>query len=183
MRVEKNQNKYVFDSGSVPVPNRFEPVPKFIFSLEPQPKKRFGSTEKWNHNHNHWFGFGLNRFPTVPEPDRGSTTAREALWIRTLLEELGFDARETPTEINVDNKGAIELGKHPKFHARAKHIRISYHEVRSYIADKEIAIVYCPSAENAADIFTKGLPRPAHDRMLDLIGMDCHLRGSVDSTV
>ncbi len=80
-------------------------------------------------------------------------------------------------------RGAIELGKHPKFHARAKHIRISYHEVRSYIADKEIAIVYCPSAENAADIFTKGLPRPAHDRMLDLIGMDRHSRGSVDSTV
>ncbi len=71
--VGKNRNKYVFDSGSVPVPNRFEPVPKFIFSLEPQPKKRFGSTEKWNHNHNHRFGFGLNRFPTVPEPDRGST--------------------------------------------------------------------------------------------------------------
>ncbi len=112
-----------------------------------------------------------------------SSAAREALWIRTLLEELGFDARETPTEINVDNKGAIELGKHPKFHARAKHIRISYHEVRSYIADKEITIVYCPSAENAADIFTKGLPRPAHDRMLDLIGMDRHSRGSVDNTV
>ncbi len=72
--VGKNQNKYVFDSGSVLVPNQFELVPNFIFSLEPQPKKWFGSTKKWNQNHDHRFGFGLYQFPTVPEPVRGSTS-------------------------------------------------------------------------------------------------------------
>ncbi len=71
--VGKNQNKYVFDSGSVPVPNRFEPVLKFIFLRNHNQKKRFSSTKKWNQNHNHRFSFSLNRFPTVPEPDRGST--------------------------------------------------------------------------------------------------------------
>ena len=103
----------------------------------------------------------------------------EALWIRSLLKELGF-AIEAPTLINVDNKGAIALGKDPKFHARAKHIRISYHEVRDYIARGDITITYCPSAENAADLFTKGLPKPAHERMLELIGMARHSRGSVE---
>lgn len=95
-----------------------------------------------------------------------------------MLRELGFTI-EVPTLINVDNKGAIELGKDPKFHSRAKHIRISYHEVRDYIAHGDIAVSYCPSAVNAADLFTKGLPKPAHERMLELIGMARHSRGSV----
>ena len=82
-------------------------------------------------------------------------------------------------EINIDNKGAIELGREPKFHARAKHIRISYHEVRDYVSKGEITLRYCPSAENAADLFTKGLPKPAHERMVELIGMALHSRGSV----
>jgi hypothetical protein len=107
-----------------------------------------------------------------------SAAAREALWIRTLLNELGFPPKG-PTEIKVDNRGAIELGREPKFHAKAKHIRILYHEVRDYITQKEIKISYCPSAENAADLFTKGLPKPAHERMLDLIGLAPHSRGSV----
>lgn len=107
-----------------------------------------------------------------------SAAAREALFIRSLLTELGF-APKAATTIFVDNRGAIELGKEPKFHARAKHIRISYHEVRDYIKMGDITIRYVPSAENTADILTKALPRPAHERLLELIGIAPQSRGSV----
>ena len=42
---------------------------------------------------------------------------------------------------------------------RSKYIDIRYHQVRDFVERKIIDIVYCPTAETIADIFTKALPR------------------------
>ena len=57
--------------------------------------------------------------------------------------------------LNVDNQGAIALAKNPVFHQRSKHIDIRYHYIRLEIQNKNVELIYVPSSDNVADIFTK----------------------------
>ena len=67
----------------------------------------------------------------------------------------------------------------PKWHNRAKHIRIGYHFVRECVALKELVVRDIPSTENVADLMTKSLHRPTHETLVKLIGMTPRTRGSV----
>ena len=59
----------------------------------------------------------------------------------------------------VDNQGAIALAKNPVFHQRSKHIDIRYHYIRLEVDNKNVELIYVPSEENVADIFTKPLTK------------------------
>ena len=59
--------------------------------------------------------------------------------------------------IRCDNQSTIKLGNNPVCHARSKHIDTQYHFVREKVQSKEIALIYCNTNENVADIFTKPL--------------------------
>ena len=77
--------------------------------------------------------------------------AQEAVWLRTLLHELGFQG-PSPTTIFEDNQSAIALTKNPVFHPRTKHVRIKYHFIRDKVDTHEIRLEYLA--------LTKALPRP-----------------------
>jgi hypothetical protein len=47
--------------------------------------------------------------------------AQEAIWLRQLLEQLGFK-QDSPTKLQGDNQGAIALAKNPGDHPQSKHI-------------------------------------------------------------
>ena len=57
-----------------------------------------------------------------------SLATQEAMWLHTLLKELGFEL-EGLTTLNTDNQSAIQFTKNSGFHARSKHIDIQYHIV------------------------------------------------------
>ena len=95
---------------------------------------------------------------TEAEYIAASQATKEAIWLRRLLLDLGFES-DGPTELSVDNQGAIKLTKNDEFHKRTKHIDVRYHFVREKVANEDICISYVPSKENLADIFTKALPR------------------------
>ena len=99
-----------------------------------------------------------------------SSATREALWLRSILSELGFDT-SLPTHINVDNHGTISFAQNTGFHARSKHIDIRYHFIQENIACNKVSVSYIPTNENTADIFTKGLTRGKHDHLIDRLGM------------
>jgi hypothetical protein len=99
-----------------------------------------------------------------------SSATREALWLRTILSELGLDI-SLPTHINVDNHGTILFAQNSGYHARSKHINICYHFIRENIAFNKVSVSYIPTDENAADIFTKGLTRSKHEYLTSLLGM------------
>ena len=92
---------------------------------------------------------------------------KEVLWLRTLFVEMGAPkhAREI-SQISSDNQGAITLAKNPGFHARSKHIDIQYHFIRQHTNTDtgSITLDYCPTEEMTADILTKGLARPCHEK-------------------
>lgn len=49
-----------------------------------------------------------------------SYAAKQVLWLRYLLHEIGLEF-DAPTTLYVDNKGGIDLAKESRFHARTKH--------------------------------------------------------------
>jgi KUP system potassium uptake protein len=86
------------------------------------------------------------------------------------MEDMGA-AQEQPTELLCDNQSCIAIAKNPVFHARTKHIEIQYHFVRELIMEGTIELVYCPTTENCADIFTKALSRDLLERHLHVLGI------------
>jgi hypothetical protein len=93
-----------------------------------------------------------------------------AIWLRILLQELKCPQLES-TEIRVDNKSAIELAKNPVHHERNKHIDVRVHSIREHIKDGEVRVVHVQSNEQAADIFTKVLPKPLFENCKQMFGM------------
>jgi hypothetical protein len=80
----------------------------------------------------------------------------ELLWLQSLLKELGHNV----TQISVlwcDNLGVIFFAANPVFHARTKHIELDFHFVRERVYAKQLAIQFLCSADQIADVFTKGV--------------------------
>ena len=86
---------------------------------------------------------------------------REATWLRSLFEELGY-IQELPTEIRGDNTGLIAMAHNPQFHKRSKHISIRWHWIRDLVQDNVVRIENCRDPDQTADILTKALARPKH---------------------
>ena len=58
-------------------------------------------------------------------------------------------------DLHCDNQGAMALAKNPVQHQRSKHIDIRYHYIRDEIMSGCANLLYVPTADNVADIFTK----------------------------
>jgi transposase InsO family protein len=85
-----------------------------------------------------------------------AAAVKEALWLRTLLNDLDINAGTIP--ILCDNQGAIKLLKHPIASVRSKHIDVIYHFARERVARKEVTFDYCATDKMVADCMTKPLP-------------------------
>ncbi|KAK1417486.1 hypothetical protein QVD17_26615 [Tagetes erecta] len=82
----------------------------------------------------------------------------QALWLRRILEDLGFNQAK-PTVIYCDNKSAINLAKNPITDGRTRHIDIKYHFIREMIGKNQIALEFCSTHCQVADVLTKSLSR------------------------
>ena len=96
--------------------------------------------------------------------------AQTAIWLRRLLDDLGFVQRSA-TRIFEDNQGCIAMAKNPVNHERTKHIDIKYHFVRELVACGVIEISYLETEEMLADILTKGMTRDRHVKLCNAIGL------------
>ncbi|KAF2345127.1 hypothetical protein FHG87_024117 [Trinorchestia longiramus] len=96
--------------------------------------------------------------------------AQEAIWLKQLLDDLEFKTGG-PMVVNEDSQSAICLAQNPKYHGRSKHIDIKFHYVRDLVRNKEIYLVYCPSNDMLADIFTKGLSAEKFFRLRSKLGV------------
>ncbi|KAK9689294.1 hypothetical protein RND81_09G049900 [Saponaria officinalis] len=85
-----------------------------------------------------------------------SSAARQALWLRKLLADLGYEQTEA-TEIYCDNRAAIAMSKNLAFHGRTKHVDIKHHFIRQLVADGKVALKFRGTNEQVADILTKAL--------------------------
>ena len=95
---------------------------------------------------------------------------QHAIWTAQILKNLDFDL-DLPISIKSDSKGARDLAKNNVFHKLSKHIEIRYHYIREKIQDGFVVLNEVKSADNVADIFTKALPEPAHQRHVRALGL------------
>jgi hypothetical protein len=97
--------------------------------------------------------------------------AKELVWIRHLLSEV-FRLLNYPLLLYSDNQSAITFAHSMgQFHARTKHIDIRYHFIKFLIEDQSIDLVYCPTEEMTADIFTKPLPATKTTKFSRALGL------------
>ena len=74
-----------------------------------------------------------------------------------------------PTVIYEDNQACALWTQNPIHHSRQKHIDICHHAIRDWVADKRIIVRYVRSADQLADLFTKGLPAEQHAKLMHFI--------------
>ena len=99
-----------------------------------------------------------------------SDCSRQAVWIKSLLSELGINV--LPIHINGDNQGSIFIGSNPVQEKRSKHIDIRYHYIRQCLEDKKISLYFVPGSENPADMFTKNLGKIKFLQFRDQLGLE-----------
>lgn len=95
--------------------------------------------------------------------------AKEAIWLRRLLEPMGDN--NNCVKLKIDNQGAIKLAQNPEYHKRTKHIDVRFHYIREIVKEGFIKITYIKSEEQLADILTKGLSKEVFNRLRTRIGM------------
>ncbi|KAI3435142.1 RRM domain-containing protein [Psidium guajava] len=99
-----------------------------------------------------------------------TAAACQALWLRSLLEELTGE-RPKPVKLFVDNKSAIALMKNPVFHGRSKYIDTRFHFIRECVESREIIVEFVCTEEQKADALTKALSGVKTATMRHLLGV------------
>lgn len=85
-----------------------------------------------------------------------SETIHEIKWLQYILNDFHVSANN-PITVNSDNQSTIKLIENEKFSSRTKHIDVRLHAVRECVYEGKIAINYCPTEDNVADLLTKPL--------------------------
>ena len=94
----------------------------------------------------------------------------EALWLRQILLEFGFEQQQ-PTLLWCDNQSAIKLSKDPFLHQRIKHIEIHMHFIRNLVHDRICEMLYFPTDDQVANIFTKSLTEAKFSKLQSMLGV------------
>ncbi|XP_037826171.1 secreted RxLR effector protein 161-like [Lucilia sericata] len=105
-----------------------------------------------------------------------AAAGQEALWLRSLFNELG---RSSSIVIKCDYKSAINLSHNSTYHARSKHIDIRHHFIRNLVNDKKVVIEYLNTEDMAADVLTKSLTSLKHLHCCDIMNLGVHPSGGV----
>ncbi|UYV61245.1 hypothetical protein LAZ67_1004081 [Cordylochernes scorpioides] len=96
-------------------------------------------------------------------------------WIINLLRELEeWNFMEKPTAIYTDSQSLINWISSPKQSSRCRHINRKYHFLRDCYESRDICLLYKPSQDLEADIFTKDLSRDQmkkHLESLSIVGI------------
>ena len=82
----------------------------------------------------------VSKSSTEAEYRAMSTSCSEIVWLRGLLEELGFP-QTTSTPLHADNTSAIQIATNPVFHEHTKHIEVDCHSIRDTLESRVISLL------------------------------------------
>ncbi len=109
---------------------------------------------------------------TEAEYIAASEAAKEAVWIRKFVSELGvLPSALLPMYLYCDNIGAIAQAKEPRSHQKSKHILRRYHLIREIIDRGDVKLCKVHTDLNVADPLTKPLPQPKHEAHTRAMGI------------
>ena len=93
----------------------------------------------------------------------------QLLWIKQYLEDFGIIIKAIP--LMCENTSAVSMEKNPVQYKRTKHIDVRHHFLRDNVEKGNIVLTYCPTEEQIADIFTKGLSKDQFENNRLKLGM------------
>jgi hypothetical protein len=94
----------------------------------------------------------------------------QAIWIKTMIEELGIVFKTVP--IYCDNQGASFIASNPVQESHTKHINIWYHYIRELVGAKKVETMFVPGEMNPADMFMKNLQKIKFLKFRNQLGLD-----------
>ena len=94
----------------------------------------------------------------------------EILWLRLLMEEIGFLSQKT-CQMFCDNKAAISIAENPVQHDRTKHVEVDRHFIKEKIEEGSIEFPYVRSEDQLADILTKAVGVKNFTKVLDKLSI------------
>ncbi|RVW81474.1 Retrovirus-related Pol polyprotein from transposon RE1 [Vitis vinifera] len=94
----------------------------------------------------------------------------EALWLRLLLQDLGYLSRQ-PIQLFCDNKAACNIAHNPVQHDRTKHVEVDRFFIKEKLDDKIVELLKIRSEDQLADILTKTVSSQVFSKILDKLGM------------
>ena len=95
----------------------------------------------------------------------------EIMWIKRLLEKLKMGS-SSPMMLYCDNKVAISIAHNPVLHDRTKHVEVDKHFIKEKIDNSVVCMIYIPTKEQVADVFTKGLYKRQFDFLNGKLAME-----------
>ncbi|KAK8574601.1 hypothetical protein V6N12_062291 [Hibiscus sabdariffa] len=109
---------------------------------------------------------------TEAEYIAASEAAKEAVWIKKFITELGvIPSIADAVDLYCDNNGAITQAKEPRSHQRSKHILRRFHLIREITDRGDVEICKVHTDDNIADPLTKPLTQQKHDRHTESLGI------------
>jgi hypothetical protein len=101
---------------------------------------------------------------STTEAELGALTelSLQVNWIKNLAQE-DLNLPITVTPLLCDNNSTVTLAKDSISSDRTKHIEVRHRKVQELVEAKEIEVKWIPTEDQAADILTKPLPRPAFE--------------------
>ncbi|PKI33257.1 hypothetical protein CRG98_046351 [Punica granatum] len=110
----------------------------------------------------------------VAEYIAASDVAKEAVWIRKFVIELGVvPSISSSVELYCDNTGAIAQAKELRSHQKSKHIERRYHIIREIIGRGDVAMQKVASTNNVVDPLTKATTQQQLKKHHEKIGLRC----------
>ena len=94
----------------------------------------------------------------------------EALWLRFLLQDLGYQPNQ-PIQLYCDNKAACDIAHNPVQHDRTKHVEVDRFFIKEKLDEKIIELPKIQSEDQLVDILTKAVSKHIFSQVLDKLGM------------
>ncbi|RVW26217.1 Retrovirus-related Pol polyprotein from transposon RE1 [Vitis vinifera] len=94
----------------------------------------------------------------------------EALWLRLLLQDLGYLSRQ-PIRLFCDNKATCNIAHNPVQHDRTKHVEVDRFFIKEKLDDKIVELSKIRSEDQLADILTKAVSSQVFSKFLNKLGM------------
>ena len=107
---------------------------------------------------------------TEAEYIAATLTAKEGLWIRSIIQELDI-LRISKFRLWCDNQSCVKITKNPKITDQNKHIRARYHFITELVEEHNLDINYTPTQDMWADFLTKPVPCIKHWNCCKNIGL------------
>ncbi|GJR96092.1 retrovirus-related pol polyprotein from transposon TNT 1-94 [Tanacetum coccineum] len=100
-----------------------------------------------------------------------SASCAQVMWMRTQLQDYGFNYNKIP--LYCDSQSAIAISCNPVQHSRTKHIHTRYHFIKEHVENSIIELYFVRTEYQLADMFTKALSEDRFQYLVRRIGMRC----------